>query len=93
MKELNFAAGTVRSMLGPLGVNVRMPVDWIARSVDWSECVIPGVWPGGSPLAFPQNHPTMSGWIVAAAAAQLPSIRARTTTNMRLTRFIGSSPL
>jgi hypothetical protein len=63
----NFDAGTLVSSTGPELVNVRSPVAWTARSVDWSACVSPGVCPGGFPDALPQTQPTMIGWIVAWA--------------------------
>src|SRR5918911_949310 len=59
-----------------------IPVACSARNVDFSECVSPGVCPGGSPDALPHTHPTMSGWIVADAGAADATIAARLTTRV-----------
>src|SRR5947209_20383580 len=64
-------------------VPMMIPVACSARNVDWSECVSPGVCPGGSPDALPHTQPTMSGWIVAdagAADAATAAVAARLTT-------------
>jgi hypothetical protein len=63
----NFEAGMLMSSTGPVLVMVRQLVVWSVRNVDRSECVVPGVWPGGSPEALPLTQPTAMGWIVAVA--------------------------
>src|SRR5215203_483151 len=99
---LNFIAGLLKSKIGRPVVGStprRTPVACKARNVDWSAWFSPGDCPGGSPEAFLQTHPTISGWMVASADVEMipatrAAVRSATTlrTNWSLRRRIKAVP-